>query len=157
MMRSRDEAEFAKRVIDRSTAVAQVLVRERDEAERRVKPRYDVKLTVTLVGDHNFYVGLTENISEGGLFVQTQRALPIGATLHVEFSLPTSSEKVVVVGVVRWVRSANALAKEHDNFASGDEEAFKPGMGIQFVDMSPVALRAITKFIGIRNPDFYAD
>ena len=157
MMRSKDEAEFAQRVIHRSTAAAQVLVRERDEAERRVKPRYDVRLTVTLVGDHNFYVGLTENISEGGLFVQTQRTLPIGATLQLEFSLPTSSAPITVTGVVRWARSANAVAKEHDNFASGGDEAFKPGMGIQFVDVSDAALRAITKFIGIRHPDFYAD
>jgi uncharacterized protein (TIGR02266 family) len=157
MIRSSDEAEFAKRVIDRATAAAQVVVRERDEAERRIKPRYDVKLSVTLVGDHNFYMGLTENISEGGLFVQTQRTLPIGAILHVEFSLPTSGGTIAAVGVVRWVRSANAVAKEHDNFAFGDDDACKPGMGIQFVSLSEAALRAITKFIGIRSPDFYAD
>jgi len=57
--------------------------------------------------------------------------------------------------VVRWVRSANAVRQEHDNFGSGGDEAFKAGLGIQFQHLTPEAARAITKFISIRSPDFY--
>jgi uncharacterized protein (TIGR02266 family) len=156
MIRTKDEAEVTARVVDRTTATAQVLVREA-AAERRGQPRYDVTIKVTLLGDHNFYMGLTENISEGGLFVQTQRLLPMGTTLRMEFSLPTSSEAISAVGEVRWVRSANAVREEHNNFGSGGEDAFKPGMGIQFKELSPETAAAIAEFIQIRKPDFYAE
>jgi uncharacterized protein (TIGR02266 family) len=164
MVRTHDEAEVAAHVINRTTAAAQVLVEESADAaanadDRRARPRYAVTMSVTLVGDHNFYMGLTENLSEGGLFVQTQRTLPIGTILRVEFTLPTSSTPVSVVGEVRWVRSANAVRKDHDNFGSGGggDLPFKPGMGIQFSDLSAETERAIAKFITIRNPDFYTD
>ncbi len=167
MVKSKEEAEVVARVIDRSTATAQVLVRPEAglsgppganaEADRRIKPRFAVTMSVTLVGDHNFYMGLTENVSEGGLFVQTASTLPIGTTIRIEFTLPTSSTKISVVGQVRWVRSANAVRKEHNNFGSGGDEAFKPGMGIQFTELTPETLRVITKFIGIRHPDFYTE
>jgi len=32
--------------------------------------------------------------------------------------------------------SHDAVRQEHDNFGSGGYEAFKPGMGIQFVDLT---------------------
>ncbi len=157
MIRTKDEAELAKRIIDRSTATAQVVVRQsREGADRRTSMRYEMAVRVTVLGDHNFYLGLTENLSEGGLFVQTQQLLPVGTALNVTLALPTSSDPVALQGVVRWVRSANAVRKEHDNFGSGGDEAFKPGMGIQFKDLTVEAARVIAKFITIRNPDFYA-
>jgi uncharacterized protein (TIGR02266 family) len=163
-MRTKDEQEVVARVIDRTTATAHVLVRESTgltaagapakRADKRVAPRYAVSMSVTLVGDHNFYMGLTENLSEGGLFVQTQTTLPIGTTIKVEFTLPTSSTTLTVVGEVRWVRSPNAVRKEHDNFGSDDA---KPGMGIQFKELTPETAKVITKFIGLRNPEFFTE
>lgn len=85
MIKSKDEADVAARVIDRTTESAQVSIRYSTinpaasepgvERDRRAKPRYGVSLSVTLFGDHNFYIGLSENLSEGGLFVQTQPTL----------------------------------------------------------------------------------
>ena len=112
---------------------------------------------VTLLGDHNFYTGLTENLSEGGLFVHTQSTLPIGTVLRVEFTLPTSSEKLSMVGEVRWIRSPDAVREAHNNYGSAGAGGLKPGMGIQFKELAPESVKAITKFISIRNPDFYAD
>jgi uncharacterized protein (TIGR02266 family) len=167
MVKSKDEAEVAARVIDRSTGAAQVSIRESThqsgapgpsaEADRRRKPRYAVTLSVTLLGDHNFYTGLTENLSEGGLFVHTQSTLPIGTVIRVEFTLPTSSEKLSLVGEVRWTRSPNAVREEHNNYGSVNADAVKPGMGVQFKELTPETVRVITKFISIRNPDFYAE
>lgn len=158
MVRTRDEAQVATRIIDRSTAAAAVSVRQAASAdERRIKPRYDVCLRVTLLGDHNFYVGLTENLSEGGLFVQTQQTLPVGTSLRLSLTLPTSTAPIELLGEVRWVRSANAVRKEHNNFGSVEEHAFKSGMGIQFQDLSGDAAKAIAKFISIRKPDFYLE
>jgi len=164
MSKREEESKFAARIIDRTTVGAHVSIAESkgasgptDVADRRIQPRFAVSLSVTLLGDHNFYTGLTENLSEGGLFIQTQSTLPIGTSIKVEFSLPTSTAKLLIVGEVRWVRSANAVREEHNNYGSGGSEAFKAGMGIQFKEMTPEALRAITKFISIRKPDFYAE
>ena len=158
-MRSQDEVWVTKRVIERTTSSAQVLVREAPlaDADRREKPRYDVSISVTLVGDHNFYVGLTENLSEGGLFVRTQRTLPLGTSLKIEFSLPTAGEPLSLVGEVRWVRMTNAVREEYNNFGYGDDDAYKPGMGIQFKSVGPEAARAIAQFVRMRAPDFYAE
>jgi len=127
------------------------------EADRRIKPRHAVSINVTLFGEHNFYVGLSENLSEGGLFVGTQNILPIGTLIRMEFTLPTFPDAVSVVGEVRWVRSPNAFSKDHNNFSSGGGDAGRPGMGIQFKELTPEVSKAITKFIGIRDPEFYID
>jgi len=36
---------------------------------RRAHVRHDVELEVSLESESNFYMGLTENLSEGGLFI----------------------------------------------------------------------------------------
>jgi uncharacterized protein (TIGR02266 family) len=165
MSRKKDEAEVATRVIDRGTGTADVVINASapgsappeptSDTDRRAQPRFDVSVTVTLFGDHNFYLGLSENISEGGLFVRTQNILPIGSTIRIEFSLPTSAVPLSLAGEVRWVRSPNACHPEHENFGSGGDDSIKPGMGIQFQQVSPETARAIARFMKHRQPDFY--
>jgi hypothetical protein len=47
-------------------------VRERgDEPEQRAAARVHVDAEVSLVSESNFFVGLTRNLSNGGLFVAT--------------------------------------------------------------------------------------
>ncbi len=165
MARTKDEADVAERVIDRTTRSAHVTIKESTGtsgapgAERRVKTRFAASLKVTLVGEHNFYVGLSENLSEGGIFVQTQNALPIGTTIRVDFTLPTSGDAFSIVGQVRWVRLPDAVREEHNNYGGGaaSGDARKAGMGIQFLAMTPETSSAITKFITIRNPEFYTE
>jgi uncharacterized protein (TIGR02266 family) len=167
MTRAKDEADAAARVIERTTGAAHVAIREstgQSKApgpsggpERRVKPRYAIALQVTLVGGHNFYLGLSENLSEGGLFVQTQNPLAIGTTIRVEFTLPTSGDTFTVVGEVRWVRLPDAVREDHNNYGAADAEAGTPGIGIRFTEMTPETSAAITKFISIRNPEFYTE
>lgn len=156
-MRTKDEIEYNARIIDRATAAAHVVMRQSIPAEddRRDKPRFSVSLSVTLLGDHNFYVGLTENLSEGGIFVQTQQTLPIGTKLRVEFSLPTCPHDISLIGEVRWIRLPEAVCAEHDNFGSSADA--KPGMGIQFTKVSAADGDAIAKFIRLRAPEFYAE
>jgi len=158
------EAVVANRVIERSTGSAGVSVQKDPRPsglpevgpDRRALPRYEVALQITLFGDHNFYVGLSENLSEGGLFVRTQNVLPIGTPIRMEFTLPTSAAVVAVVGEVRWVRSGNAARGEYDNFGSGSDDT-QAGMGVQFKEMTPEASAAIAKYVSIRKPDFFEE
>src|SRR5579859_5743033 len=145
------------------TLVASVVVRKEPgdavaadwPAERRAKPRFSVALSVTLFGDHNFYTGMTENVSEGGLFIRTQNVLPIGTRVKVEFTLPTAQSPLTIIGVVRWTRSPDAMREEYNNFGSVENASSNPGMGIQFEDVDPKATDAIVKFTRYRKPEFY--
>ena len=163
MTRANDEADVAERLVSRATSSAEVVLKaEREPAvpgqavknERRAETRYAINLSVTLVGDHNFYVGFSENLSEGGIFVRTQQVLPIGTRLEVTLTLPTCSTAVRAVGIVRWVRLPDAVREEHNNYGSGDPSS-KPGMGLQFEALDPATADAITRFAKYREPEFF--
>ncbi len=50
----------------------------------------------------------TENLSKGGLFVQTDRAFDVGQELALALSFPGLLNPVEVVGTVAWVRPGTA-------------------------------------------------
>lgn len=112
--------------------------------ERRVQPRYAVAVQVTMDSEHNFYTGLTQDLSSGGLFVATHSIRPIGELIHLRFTLPTSAEPIEAMTEVRWVR-AEAVR------GGGGE----PGMGLMFHDLSPTAKQAIQAFLRKRDSLFY--
>lgn len=124
---------------------------ERGETEiipRNVRraPRVDVNVEVGIDADTNFYVGFTENVSEGGLFVSTYQLRPVGTEVALTFTLPGSDHVVSVHGVVRWIRDPHNL--------EGD---VSPGMGIEFVFMKPEDSAFIDEYIRTRTPLFYPD
>lgn len=112
------------------------------EARRRF-PRYAVALEMSLTGDHNFYLGFTENVSEGGLFVATHKLQPVGSYVEFEIKLPGSEQAVCGRGEVRWVREYS----EHSDAA--------PGLGIHFVGLEPEAERRVAAFLSQREPIFF--
>lgn len=88
--------------------------------------------------DSHFFVGLTNDISAGGLFVSTYRELAVGAQLALEFALP---EGVVrVQGTVRWRRDSSEMT---------------PGVGIAFEQLSPSDEKLIRRFCDRRPPLYY--
>ena len=54
----------------------------------RASERFDLEVQVDLESDHNFYTGLTQNISAGGLFIATNVLRRIGDRITLKFSLP---------------------------------------------------------------------
>jgi uncharacterized protein (TIGR02266 family) len=114
-------------------------------SQRREQKRVRVQTQVDLQSDANFYMGFSANISEGGIFVATVSAAPIGTEVDLSFSLP-SGEQIACRGVVRWVREVNDQLP--DSF---------PGLGVQFCDLDPEAYEAIRRFVSGRDPIFYVD
>lgn len=114
-------------------------------ARRRDSERYRIELQVNVHSDHNFYAGLSENISEGGLFVATHHAVSLGSRIDLELALPALPAPLRVQGEVRWVRTADA---------GGDGP---PGVGIRFLDLTPEAAEAIRAFIEQRAPEFFEE
>jgi uncharacterized protein (TIGR02266 family) len=116
--------------------------------ERRQSPRIQYKTNVTLNSEHNFYTGLSVDISEGGIFIATHQPLPRGTEVEIEFSIPTFPEAVRATGLVQWVRP----------FSYGTMDA-NPGMGVKFLRISPPqAVNAIQTFIKKhREPELYEE
>lgn len=112
--------------------------------DRRLSPRYAVTVRVTFESEHNFFTGLTQDLSGGGLFVATPSLCPIGTRVQVRMHLPTSAEPLDVLTEVRWVR--------HQDVPGGGGKA---GVGLMFVQMSPQAKAAVRAFLRQRESIFF--
>jgi uncharacterized protein (TIGR02266 family) len=134
---NQDESDL--RIVDAATG----LPAEPVQLSKRANRRYEVHVQVGLQTEHNFYQGLSENLSEGGLFIATHQTMPIGTKIALNFALPSVEEPLKLEGEVRWVRDS-----------SGSN---MPGMGIRFVDLSEETTNLIKDFIRIREPEFYDD
>jgi uncharacterized protein (TIGR02266 family) len=113
----------------------------------RASERYDLEIKVDLESEHNFYTGLTQNISAGGLFIATHHLRRIGDRITLKFQLPGSEQAVEVETEVRWIRENSALTR-----ADG-----ATGMGVRFINLSPEATTAIQKFLSNRDSLYYDD
>jgi uncharacterized protein (TIGR02266 family) len=112
--------------------------------ERRISPRVQVKVEVGLQTESNFYTGLTQDLSGGGIFVATNQVHRVGEHIKVVLSLPGHSEPFEILTEVRWIRGAY-LSKSVDD----------PGMGLRFLEMTPKAMKAITDFLSERESLFF--
>ena len=70
---------------------------------RRIDPRYERQLEVEVQFEGKKQTSRTQNISLGGLYLESASPLPIGITVQLRFQLPTQPEPVEVAGDVRWV------------------------------------------------------
>jgi uncharacterized protein (TIGR02266 family) len=112
-------------------------------ADSRRYPRHDVELEVTMESESNFYMGLTENLSEGGIFIATHVLKPMGTSIAVSFKLPDVTEPLKVVGSVRWVREYSETSDT------------SPGMGVRFEQLTKEQAEQIHRFLSARDPLFY--
>ena len=111
---------------------------------RRVHPRFEYVVEVTLQSEHNFFTGFTENISEGGVFIATYSLRPIGTLLQFSFTLPDAPEPIEATGEVRWLR-------EHDPVRMDSP----PGIGVRFVELSEADKARVQAFVRQRETIFY--
>ena len=109
--------------------------------EQRASPRVAVAVEIIFASDSQFFSGLSGDISEGGLFLSTYRALPIGSAVDLEFSLPGSDAPLHARGVVRWLR-------EH---STGQPR----GVGIAFDALGDEDRERIHRFCSMRPPLYY--
>lgn len=113
-------------------------------AKRRTA-RVRMELQIDLKTESNFYVGFTENIGSGGVFVATYDMLPVDTEVLLTFTLPNRDDVFLVPGRVRWTRPFDPLANEN----------IHPGLGVAFSNLSSEDGAAITYFIRkIRDPYF---
>jgi len=94
-----------------------------DKSERRKHPRVLVRAMVDYESQDTFLYDYSENLSQGGLFIQTDNPLKMGDTFELKFSLPDIEKVFQVKCIVRWIVSENK------------EELLK-GMGVEFQNLS---------------------
>lgn len=114
--------------------------------ETREFVRKSVCARVEMEGDTNFYVGFSQNISEGGLFIATYDTMPVGSQFRLNFTLPTHPHPIAAVVEVMWVR-------EYADGADLDGGTL-PGMGVRFLKIGTEQRQAITRFTEKREPMF---
>lgn len=115
---------------------------DEDSPESRRARRHTVEIEVGIASESNFYLGFTENLSSGGVFVATYLTKPLGSHIEVALAFPNGKD-LRVHGVVRWLREAAS-----DSW---------PGMGIQFESLSSEDEANIRHFLSLREPMFYDD
>jgi uncharacterized protein (TIGR02266 family) len=124
--------------------------------DRRRHARYALSLAITMQGENNFYTGLSEDISEGGVFIATLHMLPIGTPVVLSFTLPGSDEPLSVLGSVQWARGPDATAGSGDVFGGGREiPGIMPGIGVRFRGIDAATRQTIRDFMQRRRPVFF--
>jgi uncharacterized protein (TIGR02266 family) len=115
-------------------------------AHGRAATRAAVYVCVDLSSEHNFWSGLTMNMSDGGLFVATHNIVPVGTQLVLNMVLPFETEPIILLSEVRWTRPY-----------SGQDDV-PPGLGLRFVELDAGALAKIKRFVAtVREPLFFDD
>jgi uncharacterized protein (TIGR02266 family) len=114
----------------------------------RAAERFDLEVKVDLESDHNFYTGLTQNISSGGVFISTHHLRRIGDRITLKFTLPGSEKTLDVETEVRWIRENSAL------LSAG---VGGTGMGVRFINLTPEVQAAINAFVQSRESLYYDD
>ena len=105
---------------------------ERLAAEKRQAIRMKLHAQVNLKSESNFFMGFTENISEGGVFVSTLSPPEMGDSVELSVGVD-GSDPIDIKGIVRWHRT--------------DEDGNPTGCGVQFVDMADDVRRTLEMLV----------
>ena len=79
----------------------------------------------------------TKNISKGGAFIISDFLFEEGQELTLSFKLPGDNRIILAVGRVKWVNDKEKV----------DEKNHEPGMGIEFVKISPADEKRIDDYL----------
>jgi uncharacterized protein (TIGR02266 family) len=115
-----------------------------NQTDRRSEARLELEVEVGLESDHNFYTGLTQDISQGGLFIATRITYRVGDRIRIRFTLPGRPEPISAEAEVRWLRDPRAMRTD------GPE-----GVGLRFVELTPEIRGEISQFLQHRESLFY--
>ena len=73
--------------------------------------RVEVAVDVSMESQHNFYAGITGDLSYGGVFVVTDTPPGPGSAVSVNIRLPDGG-RIRAQGAVRWVRTPEFATPE---------------------------------------------
>jgi uncharacterized protein (TIGR02266 family) len=106
-----------------------------DQDNKREATRLHHELPVAYRSVGSFLSDWATNISEGGLFINTRKPLPVGTEVKILVQIPGAAFPYELHGAV-------ARVTEFDNAAN-----MVPGMGIQFIGLDDAKKREIDEFV----------
>jgi len=86
-------------------------------ADKREYSRAPIELKVDYKKLNSFFADYTKNISKGGTFIKTKRALPLGTRFVFQLAVPGRASPFVL----------------HGDVVRAETDGPEPGMGIRFV------------------------
>ncbi|HOW51985.1 MAG TPA: PilZ domain-containing protein [bacterium] len=111
--------------------------------DKRKSPRIELELSVSFAVSsdvpHNFFPGIMQDISTGGIFLATKQMLPIGTRLRLSFII--DNRQISGHAEVRWLRQPSP------SLPAGID----PGMGLLFLDLSADDRETIEFYIRQQN------
>ncbi|MFT3915409.1 MAG: PilZ domain-containing protein [Anaeromyxobacteraceae bacterium] len=113
-----------------------------DEPRQRPLPTR-VEVNVSLVSEHNFYVGVSRRIDSGGVFIATAMPPPVGTRLAVRLGL-ADGRRIDLEGEVAFVREKSATIGRQPT-----------GCGVKLYNLPGWAIDAIDRFVLARQPIVY--
>jgi uncharacterized protein (TIGR02266 family) len=78
----------------------------------------------------------TQDLSEGGIFLESDSPLSVNSELDLELTFP-HEKPIRVRAKVKWVRDGE----------EGAIQGFKPGMGLEFINLAPSADALIRRYL----------
>lgn len=108
--------------------------------------RVPLGVDVTMTSEHTFWSGFTQNLSTGGIFIATERLLPLGTRVAFDLALPPDQQVWKLEGDVRWLRTIEAASDEAP-----------AGLGLQFVDLPDDVAARIREFILTQRDSLFFD
>ncbi len=90
--------------------------------EKRVYKRACVRVEVTFKTGKQLITSYMKNVSRGGIFIKTDKPLPLNTEVELNFRLPNSYRLFKTKGLVVWVSPPGGKKQ--------------PGIGVQFREMS---------------------
>ncbi|HET6413695.1 MAG TPA: PilZ domain-containing protein [Anaeromyxobacter sp.] len=99
-----------------------------------------VEVSVSLVSEHNFFIGPTRRIDSGGVFIATAMPPPVGTRLQVRLGL-SDGRKLDLEGEVAFVREKSATTGRQPS-----------GCGVRLFNLPGWAIDSIERFILARQP-----
>src|SRR5574341_635365 len=106
-----------------------------DSDNKRKAARLHHELPVAYRSVGSFLTDWATNISQGGLFINTRRPLPVGTQVKIIIQLPSAEFPFEIVGRVTRVT-------EFDNHAN-----MVPGMAVEFTDIDTAKREKIEAFV----------
>ncbi len=104
--------------------------------DTRQHPRYEVSFPVDCSTRQFFFSNHVRNISRGGLFLRSDRPLPVNEEVSLVLHLPGTEKSIFATGRVIW---------NHDIASASPRAA--PGSGIRFVGMTASDRAALESYL----------
>jgi type IV pilus assembly protein PilZ len=122
---------------DIPSALNSIITRTNATSGRKY-PRYSTSIKVTFQSKEDFVQAYTKDISKGGIFVATDKPLPMESVIKLVLSLPNFSREIGVIGeVVHIFGSEQARLLDHNRVS---------GMGVQFIEFEEDGQKVLEEY-----------